>query len=205
MAHYWPTDRVRVCIKELYRMQKLPYTLVSRNEGLALLAGAASLSIEEVQDMNPILYIRKFLNDTPDDPIELLMKMCQMFGPYTYRELAILYANPRLTTIQEISEPPSPSSPSVQEFSIPDISDTSDNTFTDVDLSEATFVDLSEGFTVVDLSEPTDVDLSSNTTTVVEPISFPIVVSIAVPVPISDAAPLLVSCGCFSWFQKRPK
>jgi len=197
MAHYWPTDRIRVCVKELYRMRSLPYALVTREEGLTILAAAGAITIAELEQMSPILYIRKFLNDTPDDPIELLMKMCQMFGPYTYRELAILYANPRLTTIQEISEPPSPSSPSVQEFSIPDISDTSDNTFTDADLSE--------NFTDVDLSDITDVDLSSNTITVVEPTSFPIVVSIAVPVPIPNTESKPVSCGCFSWFQKRPK
>jgi len=84
----WPTDRVRVCVKELCRMKGRPYLPVTRQEGLVLLAAAARISVNELLQTNPISYIKTHMDDWSGDPIELIIKMCQMFGPYTYRNLA---------------------------------------------------------------------------------------------------------------------
>lgn len=84
----WPTDRVRVCVKELCRMNGLAYIPVSREEGLVLLASFAHISVTELVQTNPISYIKAHLDDSGGDRIELIIKMCQMFGPYTYRNLA---------------------------------------------------------------------------------------------------------------------
>jgi hypothetical protein len=84
----WPTDRVRVCVKEFCRINRRPYLPVTRQEGLVLLAEAAHISVSELLQTNPISYIKAHLDDCSGDPIELIIKMCQMFGPYTYRNLA---------------------------------------------------------------------------------------------------------------------
>lgn len=84
----WPTDRVRVCVKELCRMKGRAYIPVTRQEGLVILAAAAHISVSELLQTNPISYIKTHLDDCSGDPIELIIKMCQMFGPYTYRNLA---------------------------------------------------------------------------------------------------------------------
>jgi hypothetical protein len=101
----WPTDRVRICVKEHCRMHNLPYSSVSREEGLAVLASIADCSISEMETLNPIHFVRLFLNDTRDDPIELIIKLCHLFGPYTYKGLAALYSQEyRLPPILEVSE-----------------------------------------------------------------------------------------------------
>jgi len=84
----WPTDRVRVCVKEFCRINRRPYLPVTRQEGLVLLATAAHISVNELLQTNPISYIKTHLDDCSGDPIELIIKMCQMFGPYTYRNLS---------------------------------------------------------------------------------------------------------------------
>jgi outer membrane biosynthesis protein TonB len=78
---------------------------MSREAGLELLATAVSLSVPEIEQMNPILYVRRYLNEFPEDAIELLIKLCQMFGPYSYKLMA---AQLTLEPILEVSEPPSP-------------------------------------------------------------------------------------------------
>jgi hypothetical protein len=86
-------------------MRNLPYSSVSREEGLVVLASIATCSISEMETMNPIHFVRLFLNDTRDDPIELLIKLCHLFGPYTYKGLAALYSQEyRLPPIAEVSE-----------------------------------------------------------------------------------------------------
>ena len=84
----WPTDRVRVCVKELCRMNGLAYIPVTREEGLVLLASFAHISVATLSRINPIAYIKAYLDDCEGDQIELIIKMCQMLGPYTYRILA---------------------------------------------------------------------------------------------------------------------
>ena len=83
----WPTDRVRVCVKELCRMNGLAYISVSREEGLLLLASYAHISVATLSKTNPVAYIKAYLDDCEGDQIELIIKMCQMLGPYTYRYL----------------------------------------------------------------------------------------------------------------------
>lgn len=101
----WPTDRVRICVKEHCHMRNLPYSSVSREEGLAVLASLAGCSISEMEAINPIHFVRLFLNDMQEDPIELIIKLCHLFGPYTYKGLATLYSQEyRLPPIAEVSE-----------------------------------------------------------------------------------------------------
>lgn len=101
----WPTDRVRICVKEHCRMRNLPYSSVTREEGLAVLASLAGCSISEMEAINPIHFVRLFLNDTQEDPIELIIKLCHLFGPYTYKGLAALYSQEyRLPPIAEVGE-----------------------------------------------------------------------------------------------------
>lgn len=105
----WPTDRVRICVKEHCRMRNLPYSSVTREEGLAVLASLAGCSISEMEAINPIHFVRLFLNDTQEDPIELIIKLCHLFGPYTYKGLATLYSQEyRLSSIPEVGEPSTP-------------------------------------------------------------------------------------------------
>ena len=84
----WPTDRVRVCVRELCRMNGLAYIPVTREEGLVLLASFAHISVATLTRINPVAYIKAYLDDCEGDQIELIIKMCQMLGPYTYRILA---------------------------------------------------------------------------------------------------------------------
>jgi len=84
----WPTDRVRVCVRELCRMNGLAYIPVTREEGLVLLASFAHISVATLSQINPVAYIKAYLDDCEGDQIELIIKMCQMLGPYTYRILA---------------------------------------------------------------------------------------------------------------------
>ena len=104
----WATDRVRVCVREHCRFHKIAYTSMTREEGLELLATAAGMSVTDVEQMNPILYVRRYLNEFPDDAVELLIKLCQLFGPYSYKLMAAQLAGDHLEQILEVSEPPSP-------------------------------------------------------------------------------------------------
>ena len=110
----WATDRVRVCVREHCRFHKIAYTSMTREEGLELLATAAGMSVTDVEQMNPILYVRRYLNEFPDDAVELLIKLCQMFGPYSYKLMAAQLTGDHLEPIVEepstpaVSEPPTP-------------------------------------------------------------------------------------------------
>jgi hypothetical protein len=68
-------------------MNGLAYISVSREEGLVLLASYAHISVATLSKTNPVAYIKAYLDDCEGDQIELIIKMCQMLGPYTYRYL----------------------------------------------------------------------------------------------------------------------
>jgi len=102
-------------------MHGLPYSPVSREEGLSFLASIANCSISEMDEMNPIHFVRLFLNDTRDDPIELIIKLCHLLGPYTYKGLAVLYSqNYRLSSIPEAGEPSTPTNDSEEQKDVSD-------------------------------------------------------------------------------------
>jgi len=69
-------------------MNGLAYIPVTREEGLVLLASFAHISVATLTRINPVAYIKAYLDDCEGDQIELIIKMCQMLGPYTYRILA---------------------------------------------------------------------------------------------------------------------
>ena len=88
---------------------------MSREAGLELLATAAGMSVTDVEQMNPILYVRHYLNEFPEDAIELLIKLCQMFGPYSYKLMAAQLAGAQLEPILE-----EPSTPTMSELPTPE-------------------------------------------------------------------------------------
>jgi hypothetical protein len=63
---------------------------MTRSEGLAQLAEAAHIPIRELEQMNPIDFVRLCLHEGSDDPIDNIIKACHLFGPYTYQNLLAL-------------------------------------------------------------------------------------------------------------------
>ena len=162
--------------------------------------------------MNPIHFVRLFLDDTQDDPIEFIIKVCHLFGPYTYKGLATLYAQEyRLPTILEISESPvihtEPEIIDISEATINDVSDTV-SVITDISESESVINDVSNSEQLIlDISESTITDAKQSILDINK--SAPVVVcSVISHVVLPATNPVVVptpsSCGCFPWFR-RPK
>ena len=201
----WALDRIRVCVKELCRIQGRPYSPVSREEGLAALAAVAMCSVEEVAAMNPLLYVRQFLNDGNDDPIELLIKLCEMFGPFSYRAMAtaLVGHNIQLSTIVEGSEPSTP----ILTVSEPSLDASSAEI---IEISDASSAEISESVSESIDTIKTECDISAIEIEPSVDIPEAAIVVAVVPTPElilepSEIEVKSLGCGCFSWFRRRPK
>ena len=188
----WTTDRVRICVKELCRIRCEVYLPIGKEEGLTLLAQKACCTVAELERMNPILYVRMHLNDSPDDPVELLIKLCAMFGPWSYKAMSALL----LPAIPEVEIPtPTECSVDVSEASV-DVSEAS------VDVSECS-VDVSEAS--VNVSECSvdesivSFDTSANDSAIQDQVQEEVrVIQDQIPQKVTKT----VRCGCFPWFTK---
>ena len=194
----WTTDRVRICVKELCRIRCEVYLPIGKEEGLTLLAQKACCTVAELERMNPILYVRMHLNDSADDPVELLIKLCAMFGPWSYKAMAVALLLPAIPEVE--SPTPTECSVDVSE-AIVHMSEASVNVSEcSVDVSECS-VDVSDASVNVSecsVDESIDsFDTSANDSAIQDQIQEEVrVIQDQIPQKVTKTA----RCGCFPWF-----